>query len=111
MKELQPNYKLIFSDILEKKYPEKRKECERILRKKLLSSFDIINLNTIIFGKEVQAEDENQRHKSYKKSDIKKIIEYQKKYNLNNVETCTQFKISRNTIYKWKKLYEKKNLI
>lgn len=33
MKELQPNYKLIFSDILEKKYPEKRKECERILRK------------------------------------------------------------------------------
>jgi len=110
MKEIQPKYKLIFSDILEKKHPEKRKECEKILRKKTLSSFDIINLNTIIFGKEVQKKDENQKHKSYKRSDIKKIIEYQKKNNLNNIETSLQFKISRNTIYKWK-LYEKKNLI
>jgi hypothetical protein len=52
---------------------------KKFSEKKTLSSFDIINLNTIIFGKEVQKKDENQKHKSYKRSDIKKIIEYQKK--------------------------------
>ena len=111
MKEQKPNYKLIFADILEKKHPEKLKDCKEILKKNSLSTFDIINLNNIIFGKKIQNENINQKHKSYKKSDIKKIIAYQKKNKLNNAEISLQFKISRNTIYKWKKLYEIKNTI
>ncbi|MCY1662503.1 helix-turn-helix domain-containing protein [Chryseobacterium sp. SL1] len=108
-KELKPNYKLIFSDILDKKYPEKRKDCSEILNKKSLTTFDIIHLNHIIFGKNEQNKDFNQKHRSYKKSDIMKIVEHQKKYNMSNIETSLKFKISRNTIYKWKKLYKIKN--
>lgn len=55
--------------------------------------------NEIIFGKKT----ENQKFKSYKRSDILKILDYQKKHKLNNIQLAKHFKMSRNTITKYKK--------
>ncbi|MFZ4929407.1 helix-turn-helix domain-containing protein [Chryseobacterium sp. Mn2064] len=102
----RPNYKLIFLDIIEKKNPQKMKDCESILKKDDLSVFDIIKLNDIIFGlSDKSTENFNQKQRSYKKRDILEIINYQKKNHLNNIQTALQFKTSRNTIAKWNRLY------
>lgn len=106
MKNQSPNYKLIFTDILEKKYPEKTKNCEEILHKDNLSTLDILALNQIIFGiTDKQSEEKKQKHRSYKKSDVFHILSYQKKNNLNNSQLAKHFKLSRNTICKWKKKF------
>ena len=59
-----------------------------------------------IFGignRETQAE--NQKHRSYSKSDILKILDYQKKNNLNNSQLANHFSLSRNTVAKWKRMF------
>lgn len=100
-----PDYKTIYLDILHKKFPQKIKECSSLLQKETLSTIDIIELNKKIFGpadKETQAE--NQKHRSYHKSDIFYILDYQKKHRLNNSQLANHFKLSRNTVAKWRKL-------
>ena len=106
MNSQSPNYKLIFADILEKKYPEKTKNCEEILHKDNLSTLDILALNQIIFGiTDKQSEEKKQKHRSYKKTDVFHILDYQKKYKLNNSNLAKHFKISRNTVSKWRKMF------
>ncbi|GAA5082571.1 hypothetical protein GCM10023210_00020 [Chryseobacterium ginsengisoli] len=97
----QPFYKKIYSDILSRKFPEKMNECKSILSKKELSVLDIIQLNQKIFGYNEITSD-NQRLRSYDDQSILKILEYQKEYNLNNTQLSIHFKLSRNTIAKWK---------
>ena len=94
-----PNYKRIYSDILKKKYPEKIEYCNSILQKTKLSTLDIIQLNEKIFGSN------SPRLRSYSKSDILKILDYQKKHKLNNSQLANHFKLSRNTVAKWKKMF------
>lgn len=96
----KPNYKRIYTDILRNKYPEKEGECISLLRKKNLSSLEIIRLNEKIFGS-----DNNSNLRSYHKSDIFQILDYQKEHNLNNSQLANHFKLSRNTITKWKKMF------
>lgn len=96
-----PNYKQIYTDILNTKYPSKKKTVANILRKQKLSAMDILELNKRIFGES----DENQRFRSYSKSDILQILDYQKKYSLNNIQLALYFGLSRNTITKWKKQF------
>lgn len=101
-----PNYKKIYTDILDKKHPSKISVCQRILSKKKLLTSDIIALNTIIFGhQDKETMVFNQRHRSYCEDTIKEILLYQKKHNLNNTQIALQLKLSRNTIAKWKKTY------
>ncbi|MCS4302869.1 helix-turn-helix domain-containing protein [Chryseobacterium sp. BIGb0232] len=101
-----PNYKKIYIDILDKKYPHKVEICQRILEKKILSTLDIITLNKIIFGEQdKESQKFNQRHRSYCEKTIKEILEYQKKNNLNNTQVALEFKMSRNSLAKWKKKY------
>lgn len=50
IQELRPNYKQIYMDILSRKYPHKKEECEKLLEKKTLSALDVIELNEKIFG-------------------------------------------------------------
>ena len=99
------NYKQIYSDILDKKFPEKSLECYSILNKRNLSAIDIIELNKKIFESNKEAEHVNQKYRSYNKSDIFKVLEYQKKHKLNNSQLARHFKLSRNTVTKWKKLF------
>lgn len=103
MENKHPDYKTIYSDIIHKKYPEKESECSALLQKKDLSVMDIIELNKKIFG---IAQSENQKHRSYGKSDILKILHYQKKNNLNNIEVARHFRLSRNSVTKWKKMFQ-----
>ncbi|MCF2221499.1 helix-turn-helix domain-containing protein [Chryseobacterium sp. PS-8] len=102
----QINYKKIYQDILEMKFPEKKEQCFSVLNKKELSMLDVIDLNQKIFGKsDKQTDVFNQRHRSYDKSAVLKILEYQTVNNLNNSELAKHFKLSRNTITKWRRNY------
>ncbi|KMQ60773.1 transposase [Chryseobacterium sp. BLS98] len=98
-----PDYKRIYSDILNAKHKEKTSYCLPILNKKILSSTDIIRLNEIIFGTKENLR--NQKHKSYNKSAILEILNYQKIHKCNNSQLAKQFNVSRNTIAKWKKMF------
>lgn len=101
-----PDYKAIYTDILNQKFPDKIKECLPLLNKKRLSAIDITTLNQKIFGNpDKECAKINQQHHSYNKSDILHILEYQRKYKLNNTELSNHFKLSRNTVTKWKKIF------
>jgi hypothetical protein len=102
-----PDYKKIYTDILDRKYPDKISVCQVILNKKMLSTLDIITLNKIIFGEQdKEAVIFNQKLSSYCEQTVKEIIDYQKEYKLNNTQVAIKFKLSRNSIAKWKKKYQ-----
>lgn len=102
----QPNYKKIYSDIINKKYPFKMEKCSSLLSKKVLSVIDIVELNRRVFGTNLETTSrQNQRLRSYTQSDIMQILDYQKKNGLNNSQVSRHFNLSRNTIAKWKKLF------
>lgn len=99
----EPNYKRIYTDILKKKFPEKITVCSSILAKEKLSVLDVIKLNNMMFGCEMDSE--NQKHRAYDVNTIYEILDYQKKHHLNNVQLSLHFKLSRNTVAKWKKIF------
>ncbi|MBP2618851.1 helix-turn-helix domain-containing protein [Chryseobacterium jejuense] len=101
----RPNYKKIYKDLIQQKYPEHLDECQKILSQKDLSFFDIIQLNSIISKNSQKQDRENQRFRSYDRSTIVEILEYQKKHNINNTELARYFKLSRNTVTKWKQYF------
>lgn len=105
MKYKTPDYKRIYIDILNIEYPHKQEECKNILKKRVLTTIDIIELNQKIFGVNEETEISNQKHRSYQKSDIFYILKYQRDNNLNNSQLSECFRLSRNTISKWKKLF------
>lgn len=107
MKISNPDYKRIYTDIIDIKYPDKKTECEFLLNKPNLSVLDVIELNSRIFGivPDRSTEIFNQKLRSYRRADILKILDYQKKHRLNNSQLAKHFKLSRNTITKWKKVF------
>lgn len=106
MEKSNPDYKRIYNDIIDQKYPQKRGLCRNILNKPQLDVLDIIQINSIIFdSKEKDTQEFNHKHRSYDVYSIRKILNYQKKEKLNNSEVSRKFKLSRNTIAKWKKFF------
>ncbi|AZA92030.1 helix-turn-helix domain-containing protein [Chryseobacterium sp. G0162] len=107
MIEQGPDYIRIYTDIIAMKHPQKLEICAPILQKKRLTALDVLKLNEIVFGLEgIETEKFNQRHKSYDKSAIIKILNFQKDHGYNNTQMANQFKMSRNTLAKWKKSFE-----
>lgn len=104
MKKKEPNYKKIYTDIIHFKHPEKSEACKKILDKETLGILDILNLNDILFQTS-QDTFMNQKLKSYDRDTIFAILDYQKKNKLNNNQIAMHFKLSRNTITKWKKIF------
>jgi len=101
---LTPDYHQIYSDILEKKFPQKKELCKNFLEKKQLTTLEVLELNKIIFNnsnEKLQAT--SRKHRSYSKTDIFEILDFQKTNNLTNIQVAKHFKMSRNTIAKWKK--------
>ena len=98
----QPDFKQIYTDIITTKYQHKYDLCEHLLSKNELLALDILKLNTIIFG---TSEKSNSQYRSYKKTDILKILDYQKENKLNNTQLARHFKLSRNTVSKWRKIF------
>lgn len=106
MKNRTPNYKQIYTDLLQEKYPEKMKDFESFFNKDHLSQLDVITLNEKIFGKQNSENNVfNQKFRAYSKSDILKILDHQKEYKLNNSQLANHFDLSRNTVTKWRKLF------
>ncbi|MFP3835592.1 helix-turn-helix domain-containing protein [Chryseobacterium sp. SIMBA_028] len=101
----KPDFIRIYNDII-KKYPDKMKVCDHLLKKTNLSSFEIIQLNTLIFGEDDNKADAfNKNHRCYEKCDVIYILEEQKRRKLNNTQVAKYYGISRNTIAKWKKSF------
>ncbi|GEN76383.1 helix-turn-helix domain-containing protein [Chryseobacterium hagamense] len=101
-----PDYRKIYQDMIRMKYPEKAKLCSSILKKKNIDLLDIMRLNAIITGKsDKQKLQDNQKLKSYDRNTILKILNYQQKHHLNNTQTADHFRLSRNTVAKWKKFF------
>jgi hypothetical protein len=105
---MSPDYKQIYTDILEEKYPEKLKDPGiRRQLEMLHSAVDILRFNQQIFGNpEYAMEFNNQRLRSYDEVSILQILTYQKKNKLTNIQVSNHFKISRNTIAKWKAAFK-----
>lgn len=102
-----PNYKRIYEDLLDRKYPHKKEACKAVLAKEKLNSMDVFLLNDLIFEKETKEENENdQKYRSYDKTSILKILQYQAKNKLNNTQLADHFGLSRNTVAKWKKMFQ-----
>ncbi|WP_370895964.1 helix-turn-helix domain-containing protein [Chryseobacterium gossypii] len=100
-KTMKPEYRKIYHDLLAVKFPDKLDKYIPLLkRKKELSVLEVLKLNEAIFGK---IEKESQKYRSYDKTAILEILEYQKKHRLNNTQLANHFKLSRNTITAWKK--------
>lgn len=99
-----PNYKKIYTDIVEIKYPHKKESCAAILAKKELQTIDVIRLNEKIFG---GSKLDNQKYRTYDAPTIQQILDYQKKNQLNNTQLAKHFQLSRNTVAKWKNTYLK----
>ncbi|MEI3789309.1 MULTISPECIES: helix-turn-helix domain-containing protein [unclassified Chryseobacterium] len=106
-KQGNPDYIKIYTDLIELKYPEKKWKCQTILSKDSLSPLDVINLEKILF-KSIEKEFDhfNQAHRSYNEKVILEILEYQDKNSLNNSQVARHFKLSRNTLTRWKRIYK-----
>ncbi|WP_404986223.1 helix-turn-helix domain-containing protein [Chryseobacterium sp. M5] len=100
-----PYYKKIFNDILDNKYPEKRIKCQKLLDKESLTHLDVITINKLIFGDKSSPEDDkfNQQHRFYSESAIIQMLRYQYVNKLSNSQLARHFKLSRNTVARWKK--------
>ncbi|MGG5210518.1 helix-turn-helix domain-containing protein [Chryseobacterium sp. MIQD13] len=106
MKKIVPDYKRIYSDIITKEFPDKRNCCLQLLQKEILSAIDIIRLNEEIFGiPDKETFIANQRHRSYRETDILQILDYQQRNQLTNTQLASHFKLSRNTVAKWRKKF------
>lgn len=97
---MTPNYQLIYFDLVNAKFPHKKDKCKMLLNKKEITGLDIIILNKILFGKNDRT---NQRLRSYSRTDILEILNYQIKYQLNNTQLSAHFGVSKNSITKWKR--------
>lgn len=97
----RPDYQKIYFDYIQSKTPGKMKECEFFFQKKKVTSLDVIKINTIIFG----YQKDSLKNRSFSVPDIKYILAYQKKKKLNNKQLAAHFKLSRNTVTKWKKIF------
>lgn len=93
------NYKRIFQDILDLKFPEKKELRTVVLEREINDFYDVLSLNKMIFGDE----NKENKHKSYDSSTITKVLKYQQENKLSNIETAQKFNLSRNTVSAWKK--------
>lgn len=99
-----PDYKAIFKDILKNLEHEICSKTITIMSKENLTISDVIKLNDLIF-KNSSSENSNQKFRSYDKSTIMDILDFQHKNGYNNSQLAHHFKLSRNSVAKWKKVY------
>jgi len=73
----------------------------------LKTTEEILNFNDLIFEQSKESIRNNQQLKTYDKKTILKLLQYQKKHDFSTSYMSRQYKISRTTIAKWRKLFEK----
>ncbi len=94
-----PNYSALYFD-LATALGKTLSESERNRIAHIHKSVDILQVNELLFGSSISKE--TQQMRTYKQEDRDYILAYQKKEKLNNIQTANHFKMSRNTIAKWK---------
>lgn len=103
-----PDFKLIYTDIINEKFPEKINDP--LIRNKLNAlntAVDVLKFNILVFGEsEYTILSKSQRLRSYDEASIREILDYQSKNKLTNTETGNHFKISRNTIARWRSFFK-----
>ena len=107
---MTPDYKRLYTDYINQKTPAKMSSVERILKKENLSNYDVLMMNNILFQhQEAAIKFQSQKHRAYSKETIVELLRHQQKNRLNNSEMAKHFNLSRNSVAKWKKMFE--NLI
>lgn len=102
-----PNYNDIYRDLIKKKFPQRSEEFKPLLKNNL-DILSVIKVNKMLFGEEDSSDTQNsQKYRSYDKEAILRILNYQKIYRLNNVQTAKVFNVSRNSLTKWRRLFLK----
>lgn len=103
---LGPDYRMIYKDIIQVKFPELLPEYEGLLQKEYLNFFEIKALNERLFGvKNKEQQLLEHRYRSYDKQTILRMLRYQKEHKLNNSQLVNHFKLSRNTVTHWIKVF------
>ena len=101
------DYKKLYTDMIAYQYPDLLEEFKSILSKENIISFDILMLQNKILSKAFRGNiKESQKFRSYDEATIKKILKFQKTNKLSNNQVALHFKLSRNTIAKWKKIFD-----
>lgn len=101
-----PDYKRIYTDLINERHPDKKEALKAILSKENLSVLDIITCSNLLTDNtDKSAFAFNQKHRCFDHQSIMEILNYQKKYGYNNAQVARHFKLSRNTITKWKKKF------
>lgn len=99
-----PNYQKIYQDLLKFKGID-----GAISVPKLNKSIEIIKFNNLIAQKQILKDSHiTQQSKSYDEDSILEMLRYQKKCNINNTQLALEFKLSRNTVARWRKVYQYK---
>ncbi|PVV55081.1 helix-turn-helix domain-containing protein [Chryseobacterium sp. HMWF035] len=106
---IRPNYNKIYIDLILIKFPERVDEFLPFLKEKTLSNLEVLTLNNRLFDS-LSSDFSNGKHRAYDKNSILYILDYQKKNKLNNTQLANHFKLSRNSITKWKKIIRRECL-
>ena len=103
----KPFYHLLYRDMIRDKYPEKAHLCSAYLEKTDWNSLDVIQVNKILFENEKDKKGIaiDQKHRAYDMDSIKAILREQRDNNMYNCQIANKYRISRNTISKWKLLF------
>lgn len=102
----KPHYVKIYRDLVRMKYPQHWEDVKELFEKDELSYFEIERLNKKLFQTNSPNKEQlQQKYKAYDEKTITQILLYQKKNNLNNLQLAKHFKLSRNTVAKWRKIF------
>lgn len=113
-KKTNPNYDLIYRDIIETQENLDISVKGEMLdkTKSLKNSLSIIEMEErLVRSKITKTSIENQNLKAYDPESIRRILKYQIDNCLTNVQTAHVFKCSKNSIAKWKKLQKDDKLM
>jgi|SRR5690606_20077126 len=103
----KPDFGRIFRELAAKENISAEQQKQLFSRKEW-NNLDVIQANEQLFRRQSKENLAfNQKHKAYDEESIKEILEYQRKHKLNNAEITRMFKLSRNTIAKWHKVFSK----
>lgn len=104
----RPFYHKLYADMIRDKYPDKEQKCTRYLKKENWTALDVIQVNTLLSENQPQREQvtSDRRHRAYDQESIREILRYQKVNNLNNSQLSKKYCLSRNTVARWRRLFE-----
>ncbi len=104
------NYKTLYLDFFRDSELLPKSIKQQLIKKleedQILSFRTLIHLNTIITENTLQpCNKDSACLKSYDRTFIKDVLDFQKKNELSNVEIALRFKLSRNTVSRWRKIF------